>query len=267
MEHALTDYRVVWVHGVSDYHEGYSKDWTAAFNKYLNFPIDDFIEVFWRAVFIEKMNALKQNPAAFALATQKQAEIRNELVTAVATAHKPDLVGEWSDLQGTAEGLLPGWVLDPNAYIGEFLQYLVNDDIRTAVKEKVKEKLRPLAGFDGNISIIAHSWGTVVTYESLIDLQKELPNFKLTNLFTLGSPLWLVRYLLEDSSGHKPGDVANWVNIHAQGDLISNWLRPDFQVDQDYGVPDFGGSDAHNSYLLDGNVAVQRDIVAANILE
>ncbi len=255
----LTNYRVVWVHGVGDYNPGYSKEWTKVFNEYLNFPdpVHDFIEVYWRAVFIAMTSAPRQamSQAARALAAQKQAEVRKALATALLAR------------AGANEALLPGWVLNPDAFVGEFLQYLVDRDIRTAVKEKMKEQLRPLAGQGYTISIIAHSWGTVVAYESLIDLQQELPAFQLTNLFTLGSPLWLVHSLLDDPSGRKPGNVANWVNIHAQGDVIASSLNPDFQDDEDDEVPDFsGGNDTHDSYLLPGNVAVQRDIVAANII-
>jgi hypothetical protein len=157
-------------------------------------------------------------------------------------------------------------VLDPGAYIGEFAQYLVSRRIRSAVKEKVKEKIRPLADSGDDISIIAHSWGTVVAYESLIDLEVELPAFQLTNLFTLGSPLWLVQPFLDDRSGRKPGNLTTWVNVHAQDDVIGSWLRPGFRVDKDFEVPNFGGGEPHGSYFVPGNVAVQRDIVAATIV-
>jgi hypothetical protein len=186
----------------------------------------------------------------------------------------PSLVGEWSTIsKAKANGLtafpipLP-WILDPQDYAGEFVEYLVDRKIRTAVKEKVKEQLRPLAGRGYNISIIAHSWGTVVSYECLIDLETEVPNFKLTNFFTLGSPLWIVRPFLEDTSGRKPCNTSKWLNVHAQGDAIGSWLKPGFQVDQDLIVPDYNNSgDPHMSYFLPGNTAVQRDIVAKTILE
>jgi len=269
------DYRVVWVHGVGPTNPDYSVAWTQVYNEYFNFPANDFIAVFWRAVFAAMMNALKQAAIAGTPSptAQQEAEVYKALATVLlarATAQRSDLVGEWSDLTskaGTSEALLPDWVLNPDAFLGEFVKYLVIRDIRTAVKEKMKAQLRPLAGLGYDISIISHSWGTVVAYDSLIDLQQELPAFQLTNLFTLGSPLWLVKDLLDDPSGRKPANVANWVNIHAQGDLIGSWLNPGFQVDQDFAVLDFSkGVDAHDSYFLNGNVAVQRDIVAATIL-
>jgi hypothetical protein len=154
----------------------------------------------------------------------------------------------------------------PNVHIGEFVQYLVSRRVRTAVKEKMKAQLRPLAGGDFAISVVAHSWGTVVAYDTLLDMESEQPDLQVANLFTLGSPLWLVRHLLDDSSGRKPGELTNWANVEADGDFVGSWLSPGFAVDHDYEAPDFGGGDAHGSYFVDGNTVVQRDIVAAAIL-
>ena len=255
----LQDYRVAWVHGVSDYKPGYSAVWTKIFNQYLNLPdpATDFIEVYWRGVFTAMTLAPRQpmNEAELVQAVQKRAEVHQALATSLLAR------------AGANQALLPPLLLNPEAVVGEFIQYLLDENIRAAVKEKMKEKLRLLVGQGLNISIIAHSWGTVVAYESLIDLQQELPALQVTNLFTLGSPLWLVRSLLNDPSGHKPGNIAKWVNIYASGDFIAYSLYPDFQDDEDDEVPDFSnGADTHNSYFLNGNVAVQRDIVAANII-
>jgi len=53
-------------------------------------------------------------------------------------------------------------------------------------------------------------------YESLLDLEAELPAFRLVNLFTPGSPLWLVQPLLDDRSGRRARNVERWANIHTQ---------------------------------------------------
>jgi hypothetical protein len=273
------DYRVVWVHGIGSIQPGYSLSWDQVYNPYLNFPATDFIEVFWADVFSSTLSvdSLGTNKIALPPTTQEQlveAQVRKALTTvllarATAQSPSPALLGEWAQItQNVARGQaqLPPWVLNPDAYIGEFVQYLVNRDVRDAVKEKAKEKLRPLANSGDNCSIIAHSWGTVVAYESLIDLEKELPAFQLAHLFTLGSPLWLVHYLLDDPTGRKPRNVTNWVNVYAQGDVVGAGLTPGFQVDADHAVPNFGNGDPHGSYFVDGNVAVERDIVAVSIL-
>ncbi len=271
------NYRIEWVHGIGPTQTGFSTSWTQAFNQYLNFPLSDFIEGLWAVVFANMMNVVGLKEARVPLTPQEQGaadNLSNALVTvlqarASALRSGPALFGEWHDVvdqDAKDADLLPSWVLDPQAYVGEFVQYLVSRRIRSAVKEKVKEKIRPLAGSGNDISIIAHSWGTVVAYESLIDLEVELPAFQLTNLFTLGSPLWLVFPFLDDRSGRKPSNLTTWVNVHAQGDVIGSWLRPGFQVDQDFEVPNFGDGAPHGSYFVPNNVAVQRDIVATTIV-
>jgi len=271
------DYRVVWVHGIGHQPPGYSKPWEDVFNQYLQFPHADYIEVLWSVVFDSFIgnSTLGMNEITIPLTPQEQlaeAEVRKALTTqllARAVPMQTPVVGEWSELtSGVAAGeaLLPGWVLQPDQYLGEFVKYLVSRPIRNAVKERAKQQLRPLTNSAYDCSIIAHSWGTVVAYESLLDLEVELPAFRLANLFTLGSPLWLVQPLLDDRSGRKPRNVGRWVNVHAQGDLIGSWLKPGFQADQDYAVPNFGGGDAHGSYFVVGNTSVQHDIVAADVL-
>jgi hypothetical protein len=273
------DYRIVWVHGIGPTQSGYSKDWDQTYNPYLNFPLSDFMEVYWADVYSSTMSV--DNPGTnmitMPLTIQEQlveAQVRKALTTVLlaritAQVQTPILLGEWSQFTNkaaTGQALLPPWVVNPDAYIGEFVKYLVNRGVRKAVKEKAKEQLRLLANSGYNCSIIAHSWGTVVAYESLLDLETEMPTFQLAHLFTLGSPLWLVHYLLDDSSGRKPRNVANWINIHAQGDVIGAGLTPGFQDDADYGVASFGTGDPHGSYFVNGNAAVERDLVAVTIL-
>lgn len=274
------DYRVIWVHGIGPTQPGYSLVWDQVYNQFLNFPtLEDYIEVFWADIFSPPNlnNHMEISSPSIPLAAQEkyaEAKVRQDLTTvllarATAQVQNTDLVGEWSQLaQKVAIGQigLPPWILNPDPYIGEFVKYLVSRNIRDAIKEKAKMKLRTLVNSGYNCSIIAHSWGTVVAYESLLDLETEQPDLQLAHLFTLGSPLWLVHYLLDDSSGRKPRNIVNWVNIHAQGDLIGAGLTPGFQVDADFSVASFDNHDPHGSYFETGNVAVERDIVAVGIL-
>jgi hypothetical protein len=272
----IQNYRIAWVHGIGHAPAGYSDGWRKAFNASLNFPDGDYIEVLWSTVFGVMMQVMNLAEPVIPLTPQEQAaeaELRSILET-ILLARRPTttpaqgrpLLREWSNFTGTQAIGFPDWVLNSQDYIGEFSQYLASKRVRSAVKEKFKQQLRPLAGRGYAISIIAHSWGTVVAYESLIDLEVELPNLKLASLFTLGSPLWMVRYLLDDRSGRKPRNIGKWINVDAEGDVIGAGLRPGFQVDKDFAVPDFQNSkDAHNSYFLSGNTVVQRDIVATTI--
>jgi hypothetical protein len=274
------DYRIVWVHGIEPTGPGYTSIWDKVYNQYLQLPtFDYYIEVFWADMLRSRVSDDNQgmNRMAMPLATQQQLledQVLKALTTVLlarstAQAQNPALVGEWSQLvKKVASGQieLPPWVLNPASYIGEFVKYLVSREIRNAVKEEMKKQLRLLPSNECNCSIIAHSWGTVVVYESLLDLEKEMPYIQIAHLFTLGSPLWLVHYLLDDPTGHKPRNVANWVNIHAQDDVIGAGLTPVFQVDADFSVANFDYGDPHGSYFATGNVAVERDIIAATIL-
>lgn len=278
------DHRIVWVHGIGGYTAGYSTPWKNVFNEYLTFPDADFIEVLWADQFnltVASLAARADTPGPHAALTQVE-QLRavavqsglEMLLTARASAFaaakavpQANAPIERARSQGVA---LPAGATDllslPNVHIGEFVQYLVSRRVRSAVKEKMKAKLRPLAGGTFAISVVAHSWGTVVAYDTLLDMESEQPDLQIANLFTLGSPLWLVRHLLDDSSGRKPGELTNWSNVEADGDFVGSWLSPGFAVDHDYGAPDFGGGDPHGSYFVDGNTVVQRDIVAATVL-
>lgn len=267
----MEDYCVVWVHGIGPTQAGYSDSWTQAYNECLSLPMTAYIEVLWSDVY---SSTTKGIPLPLALQEQvAEAQVLKNLTTVLlaritALAQNP----AWLDerFQITNERVtgkeLPPWMVNTEDYIGQFVKYLVNSDVRAAVKEKMKEQLRPLAESCDNIAVIAHSWGTVVAYESLLDLETEMPALQIDHLFTMGSPLWLVQNQLEDPSGHKPGNVGNWVNIHAWGDPIGAGLAPAFQVDADYAVAGVGDRDPHGSYFAPGNVAVQCDIVAAIML-
>ena len=283
--------RVVWIHGIGEHHPGFSAEWERVFNPYFGFAHDNYVEVLWDTVFNAApaaepgARALAERPADALMTPQErlaEEEVRDDLATvllarsaALAAADEAgarDLGGgvvAWSELAGEPgeRGLLPDWLVRPDAYLGDFAKYLVSRGVRAAVKERAKEQLRPLAGDGYRIAIIAHSWGTVVAYDSLLDLTAELPELRVADLITLGSPLWLVRRLLEERSGRKPGALANWVNVHARGDLVGSWLSRGFRVDHEYEVPNFGGGDAHGSYFAPGNEAVQREIVARAVLE
>ena len=281
------DHRIVWIHGIGQYSPGYSVEWENTFNRYFHFSHSNYVEVCWDTVFhpIGGIRGLEVDEVTIELTPQEQlaeAEVRKDLQTivlarasalalsTVSARGRAEQITEWSEFAGIAadgrRGVLPAWLSQPDAFLGDFVKYLVSRRVRHAVKEKAKERLRPLVSSEYSTSLVAHSWGTVVAHETLLDLEAELPSLQSTNLVTLGSPLWLVRHFLDERSGRKPGNVANWVSIHARGDVIGSWLSPGFQVDKEFEVPNFGGGDAHGSYFVPGNEAVQRDIIVQTIL-
>jgi metacaspase-1 len=291
--------RIVWVHGIGQHQPGYSAPWVAVFNPFFNLPADDYIEVCWDTVFTgasaptiggdPELGLILRDAKLTERQQAQAAAIKAELTTILQaradalrprtdTAGAPDaILGtvavaaslEWSDRFGVTAAApafgLPDWLTNPDAYLGDFIKYLVSARVRNAVKEKAKEKLRPLAGTGDRCALITHSWGTVVAYDALLDLATETPNLQIADFITLGSPLWLVRRLLQDSSGRKPAQTTTWINIHAERDPVGSYLRPAFAVDNDYLVPTIG-SDPHGSYFVDGNTLVQHDIIAVAVL-
>jgi hypothetical protein len=286
------EHRIVWVHGIGDHRAGYSAGWEQSFNAFLKLPHESFVEVVWETVFAPSRARRPRGraaPSPLQLTPQEQLaheEVRTQLraiLLARASAYEearaavppmrrgrgaaaPGVV-EWRELQRAARkrGFLD-WLRKPDEYLGDFTKYLVSQRIRTAVKEAAKKQLRPLADGDYRVSIVSHSWGTIVAYDTLLDLEVELPQLTIAGLFTLGSPLWLVRRLLQDTSGRKPQQLDFWMNVDARGDLVGSWLSPAFAVDRDYQVPAYGPGDPHGSYFVEGNTAVQRDLVAQAIL-
>lgn len=285
-------HRIVWVHGIGPHRDGYSMPWRTNFNVYLKLLDDCFVEVNWNSVFqaaeaaTRGVGSLGGADDVLALSPQEQLaeeQVRADLSTlllARASAVQPptssdvgslggdEEIVEWSAVGslGSTRGAFD-WLWNPDEYIGDFAKYLVSQKVRTAVKEKAKEKLRALLDDAYSISIIAHSWGTVVSYEALLDLEVELPQLKTVNLITLGSPLWMVRPMLQERTGRKPGTLTRWVNVHARGDLVGSWLNPGFQVDHEFEVPNMGGAGAHSSYFVPNNEAVQRTIIARYVLD
>jgi hypothetical protein len=271
--------RVVWVHGIGEHRTGYARPWQKVFNEFLRLEASDYVEVLWEPAMEGKPPGARGIGQPIRLTPEERADerhIRAELEARLAQQAAVESVAggeargmgrpvEWGQLRRRAPRGFLDTLLNPHESIGDFSRYLASRRLRLAVKECFKLKVRPLLEADAAISVVSHSWGTVVAYDSLVDLASELPGLRVANLFTLGSPLWLVRLLLEDRSGRRPPSIGFWMNVHARGDLVGSWLKPGFAVQRDYEVPSFG-SDAHASYFAKGNEAVQRDLIASRIV-
>ena len=273
---------VVWVHGIGDHKAGYSDPWRMAFDRYMKLPIDSYVEVLWETVTddpagtrstrtrsapspreLDDERAVREELRAIIIARESASRSAATAATRAGGDTRAADAGvvAWP---ATSRGI-GDWVHLADEYLGDFVKYLVSRPIRTRVKERFKERLLPLISDNPRISVVAHSWGTVVAYDSLIDLVAESPDLDVVSLITLGSPLWMVRRFLEDRSGVKPQNVGTWVNIHARLDVVGSWLNPAYKVDREFEVPNLGHP-PHGSYFWNDNEAVQKDLVAPCVL-
>jgi hypothetical protein len=162
--------------------------------------------------------------------------------------------------------------------LDDFAVYLVHAPTRQAIIDRFTAKVRPELAAGNEIDVISHSWGTVVAYEGLRELEdKGVSLASVRNFFTVGAALSIGAVKLglrsQNKDGRKPTGVRRWVNLNARGDLVGGPLqgRP-YEVDEDrvnldpFGCGNFLGlvnpSCAHGSYFQSGNDAVNRDIFA-----
>jgi len=170
--------------------------------------------------------------------------------------------------------------------IDDFLVYMLNADMRRRILARFTDVVRPLLAMGAQLELVSHSWGTVVAYEGLreLDLESGLSG-RVNNWFTVGSALSIPPVQSNLRPGNRPSSsrlapkpalVNTWINLDAKGDLVGGALGHRFAVSREYLnlVPTgcsvkWTGYDlgcAHGSYFQPGNSQVNRDIFAAHIL-
>ena len=149
--------------------------------------------------------------------------------------------------------------------------------MRQNIINRFTEQVQPLLMAGAELDIIAHSWGTVVAYEGLRELETLSLSGRVNSFFTVGSALSVgpVRSSLRQANrdGRRPRFVERWVNLNAKGDLVGGVLRDKFDVDYEFLDLEPVGcsrnffrmynlSCAHSSYFVSNNIQVNRDIFA-----
>ncbi|GIE35143.1 hypothetical protein Ait01nite_081880 [Actinoplanes italicus] len=106
---------------------------------------------------------------------------------------------------------------------GEVARYLDPDSpARIQARTEVAEAIAA-ANRGGRTTVVAHSLGTVVTYETL----HAYPQLKVDHLITLGSPLALPHAVFHRLSptpaprGSRPANTQRWTNIADVGDIVA----------------------------------------------
>lgn len=170
--------------------------------------------------------------------------------------------------------------------IDDFLAYMLNADMRRRILARFTAVVRPLLAMGATLELVSHSWGTVVAYEGLRELEQE-PGLsgRVNTWFTVGSALSIPPVQASLRPGNRPAGsrvaprpalVNSWINLDAKGDLVGGALGHRFAVSREYlnlepsGCPSsWRGYElgcAHSSYFQPSNDRVNRDIFAAHIL-
>jgi hypothetical protein len=280
---------LVYVHGICRHVAGYSDGWWDALHPFTTAFGPGALgatrqEVLWsdivnaRALAVQAARALDAPSAARAAA---HAQLRQDICEALQDRIDRMAVAAVSR---SALGDAPRALADPRGVIGipflncidDFTVYLIDDAVRAQVIGRFTGVVRPLLEQGAEVDVISHSWGTVVAYEGLRELEDAgLTQPRVRNLFTVGAALSIApvksRLRPANRDGRRPAMVRRWVNLDAQGDVVGGPLqgRP-YAVDDDFPsldpfrCPAFLGLVnpvcAHTSYFVAGNNAVNRDI-------
>jgi surfactin synthase thioesterase subunit len=150
-------------------------------------------------------------------------------------------------------------------HLRDLRKYLQNrGGVAEDVREMLKAPLRKAAAAHRPILLIGHSMGSVIAYESLWQLTHEGDDAVSINLFvSMGSPLgqrFMQKRMLgagQAGSGRFPGNIAEWVNVTAIGDLtaVDPTLADDYAAMVDFGltrrISDYS---LHNPFRLNGEL-------------
>lgn len=276
---------LVYVHGISRHDPGYSDRWWDALREHVGDLYGDGglngrrREVNWSNLVNRSLAA---GPAPTADLAERE-QVRRQIVEAIQERVDRDaeratdrsLAGPTGTTRGAGvdRGLLDGL-----SGLDDFTVYMVSREMRRRILERFTDVVRPLFEAGTEFDLITHSWGTVVAYEGLRELEDAgFATPLVRTLFTVGSALSIgpVRWRLlpANQDGRKPRSVGRWVNLDAAGDAVGGSLIRHFRVDDEFlGLPPvvcrpnwFGGFDvgcAHGSYFARENVRVNRDIFA-----
>ena len=299
--------RLVYVHGICPHDPGYSNGWWEALRPFVPAAFgaghldDTRLEVLWSdlvnqaSVAIaaaaagaeQTFGATGAMPAAAASVVEERRRAaaeeiketlrdRTEREVLVAAAESAGFAaGPMDSAEIAAFPSIPGLNC-----IDDFSVYLAYEETRRNIIDRFTAKVRAELMQGAELDIVAHSWGSVVAYEGLRELEDQgLTSPLVRNLFTVGSALSIgaVQRRLRPANrdGRRPSNVRRWVNLDARGDVVGGPLRGSgYAVDRDFvnlqpfGCGFFGAlrpQCAHSSYFTAGNIVVNRDIFARYI--
>ncbi|MBD2665495.1 hypothetical protein B6N60_04357 [Richelia sinica FACHB-800] len=273
---------LVYVHGISQHQYGYSNSWWQALQPYIGKVFEDGNlgdtrqEVLWS-------DLVNSSTALDIVDTRQKEQLKREILAILEDRQRQEIAVKTGGGRQVFLAMQTR-VIEPSAILGidDFLIYMLSSEMRQQIINRFTDTVKPLLGNNNQIDIISHSWGTVVAYEGLRELEAEkFLQGQVSNFFTVGSALSIgpVRTSLrpENQDGRRPSMVNKWINLDAQGDLVGGMLGDMFEITQEnLGLQPAGCllelfgyrlSCAHGSYFVKENTTVNRDIFAHCILE
>jgi len=198
---ANSNKHLVYVHGICKHNSGFWKPWWASMKPYASqIPEANIHEVVWSDV----VNA----PGAIGGgAGEEEQRLDAQIRSILEDRQSQESASVGDELDG--EGA-PGSILDDVfGCTDDFVLYMTRPGIRNQILARFNAVVVPLLQQGAEIEIISHSWGTVIAYEGLrnLDGQAQLSG-SVHNFFTVGSALSIgpVRKNLADrvQGGQKP---------------------------------------------------------------
>jgi hypothetical protein len=270
---------LVAVHGIGNHGQGYSNGWWQALAPHVDSRFEPSAvgqgrqEVMWSDL-VNESRALARS-----LDARQVSDLRESILEVI--EDRRDQLSAMSD----ASEQIPS-TRGVAFSIDDFLTYMLNESVRRQIIQRFTQVVEPLLARGETLDIISHSWGTVVAYEGLRELEHRAGlTGRVNQWFTVGSALSIYpvqRHLRPENrpkNGQKapyPRLVKSWINLDAEGDLVGGRLGRHFPVTKEYlKLPpvscqrQWWGYElgcAHSSYFDPANRKVNHDIFAAHIL-
>jgi hypothetical protein len=268
---------LVTVHGIGNHRAGYSNSWWQALSPHVGASFDPSDlgrgrqEVLWSDL-VNRSRSLQRS-----LPAQEVNALRQSIL---------DVIDDRRSHEASRSGRLDQLPVARGSAIAidDFLVYMLDDGMRRQILERFTRVVGPLLAAGTRIDLISHSWGTVVAYEGLRELERRGLSGRVANWFTAGSALSIapvqgrLRPENRPANGRRapyPALVDAWINLDAKGDPVGGPLGGRFPVTREYleldpttcGRQFWGGYDigcAHGSYFQVPNLRVNRDIFAGH---
>lgn len=296
LSRAVSNRRLVCVHGIGKQNRGFSDVWWNALASYA--PSlqpgrlgSERYEAYWS----DLVNTIKARAVGGQPGPEQDVarRLREQLADRIDQQRLTTMAERGIDASPDSESPETRGLFDLGGLltsVDDFVDYLTDNSLRQKVLNRFFDTVIPLLRAGCEVDVLAHSWGTVVSYEAmrLLDGDASLRAGSIRNYFTAGAALSLpevkdrlIRQIMDPNTGRpdgkKPRLVARWVNLDAVGDPVGGPLqhRP-YAVDAEYlNLPAVQCGKilgfmtdpvcAHSSYFNAGNLRVNRDILGRYI--